>query len=120
MKRTVNSSALYANWPRKVTQDLIILKQALRTQNFSLFGGTAESNALSMHATMLSSWPPICYFLPETIALIQRIWELRKTGLELYFTEDAGPNLKLIFLEKNIELIKSEFPEVDIVKVFED
>lgn len=119
MQRTVNSSALYANWPRKVTQDLIILKQAMRSKNFPLFAGTAESNALSMHATMLSSWPPICYFLPETIAMMHKIWELRQNGLNVYFTEDAGPNLKLIFLEKDAKSINEVFPHIDIVKVFE-
>lgn len=119
MLQTVNSSPLYASWPRKVMQDLIIIKQALHGKNFSLLGGTAESNALSMHATMLSSWPPICYFYPETIAAMQKIWRLREDGLSLYFTEDAGPNLKLLFLHKHKEVIKEAFPEVEIIQLFE-
>lgn len=120
MQRTVMTSALYGNWPRKVTQDLIILKQAMRSKNFSLLGGTAESNALTMHATMLSSWPPICYALPETLATMQRIWNLRRDGIELYFTQDAGPNLKLIFLKKDIPEVQKLFPNVEVVKVFEE
>lgn len=119
MQQTVNSSVLYANWPRKVAQDLIIMKQGLHTKNFSLLAGAAESNALTMHATMLSSWPPICYFLPDTIAVMQKIWSLRKEGLEIYFTEDAGPNLKLLFLEKNTTQVLAHFPSLDINAVFE-
>jgi diphosphomevalonate decarboxylase len=119
MQRTVNSSSLYSNWPKKVSQDLAILKQALQVKNFALLGGTAESNALTMHATMLSSWPPICYFLPETISAIQKVWDLRQEGLEIFFTEDAGPNLKLLFLDKDEELVKEQFPGVEIIKVFE-
>lgn len=119
MLRTVNSSALYGSWPRKVSQDLSIFKQALKTRNFSLLGGTAESNALSMHATMLSSWPPICYFLPESLAAMRQIWELRKEGCEVYFTEDAGPNLKLIFLQPQSEKLQSVFPDMEIISVFE-
>ncbi len=119
MQRTVNSSVLYANWPKKVSQDLAIIKQALQVKNFALLSGTAESNALTMHATMLGSWPPICYFLPETIAAMHQVWALRREGLELYFTEDAGPNLKLLFLEKDKEKVKEHFPEVDVIKVFE-
>lgn len=119
MQRTVDTSVLYGNWPKKVLQDLIIIKQALYRQNFSLLGGTSESNALAMHATMLSSWPPICYFLPETIAAMHQIWQLRKQGLEVYFTEDAGPNLKLLFLEKNKEQVASLFPTLEIIKVFD-
>lgn len=119
MQRTQDTSILYANWPKKVTQDLIILKQALHVKNFSLLGGTAESNALTMHATILGCWPPICYFLPETVATMHKIWHLRAEGLELYFTEDAGPNLKLLFLEKNKESVKEHFPKAEIIKVFE-
>lgn len=119
MQRTVNSSVLYGNWSRKVNQDLAILRQAIQAKNFSLLGGTSESNALSMHATMLSSWPPICYFLPETIAAMHQIWDLRKQGKEVYFTQDAGPNLKLLFLVKDKKTVSEVFPKVEIISVFE-
>lgn len=119
MQRTVSTSVLYNSWPKKVLQDMIIIKQALQVKNFSLLGGTAESNALTMHATMLSSWPPICYFLPETIAAMHKIWALRKEGLEVYFTQDAGPNLKLLFLQENRKKVEEQFPGLDIIKVFD-
>lgn len=119
MQRTVNSSALYSNWPKKVTQDLVILKQALQVKNFSLLGGTAESNALTMHATMLSSWPPICYFLPATIEAIQKVWHLRSQGLALFFTEDAGPNIKLLFQESDFSTVQEHFPSVEMIKLFD-
>lgn len=119
MLRTVNSSALYGSWPRKVSQDLSIFKQALKNKNFSLLGGTAESNALAMHATMLSSWPPICYFLPETLTAMQKIWELRRAGCEVYFTQDAGPNLKLLFLQNQAHELQAAFSDLEIIEVFE-
>lgn len=119
MLRTVNSSSLYACWPRKVTQDMAIFKQALKTRNFALMAGTAESNALSMHATMLSSWPPICYYLPETLTAMQAVWDLRHSGCEVYFTQDAGPNLKLLFQEDQEKTIKEVFPNLETIKVFD-
>jgi diphosphomevalonate decarboxylase len=119
MQRTMNTSLLYGSWPKKVSQDLAFLKQALHLKNFSLLGGAAESNALTMHATMLSSWPPIFYSLPETVAAMQQVWDLRHNGLELYFTQDAGPNLKLLFLEKNKHRVKAYFPQIEIINLFE-
>lgn len=119
MLRTVNSSVLYESWPKKVSHDFAILKQAIKVKNFSLLGGTAESNALTMHATMLSSWPPVCYFLPETITAMNKIWELRQNGLEVYFTQDAGPNLKLLFMEKNRSQILTAFPTMEVINTFE-
>ncbi len=119
MQRTVDSSILYSAWPKKVVRDMVILRQALHMKNFSLLAGTAESNALTMHATMLSSWPPICYFLPETIAAMQKTWELRRNGLEIYFTQDAGPNLKLLFLEKDKTQVQEHFPQLEVIRLFE-
>lgn len=114
MQRTVDTSILYGCWPKKVMRDLVIIRQAINNQNFNLLAGAAESNALSMHATMMSSWPPICYSLPETIAAMQRVWKARDEGLSLFFTQDAGPNLKLLFLEASIPQVKEVFPEVEI------
>lgn len=119
MLRTVNSSSSYSCWTRKVTQDMAIFKQALKNKNFSLLAGTAESNAMAMHATMLSSWPPICYYLPETIAAMHEVWALRQQGHEIYFTQDAGPNLKLLFLDDQAATVKATFPDCEVIKVFE-
>jgi diphosphomevalonate decarboxylase len=101
MQKTIESSPLYKAWPDTVARDMAAIKSALESQNFPLFAQTAESNALAMHATMIAASPSICYFLPESIALMHRIWQLRKDGLELYFTMDAGPNLKLLFQKKD-------------------
>jgi diphosphomevalonate decarboxylase len=118
MQRTVLTSPLYAAWPTKVTRDLSLLKQALLVKDFSLLGKTAEWNAMTMHATMLSAWPPVTYALPETILSMRKIWQMRHDGLELYFTQDAGPNLKLLFLQKDAEMVRSHFSNLEIVKLF--
>lgn len=118
MLRTVNSSSLYQSWPKKVTHDLTLLKQAIKTKNFPLLAGTSESNALAMHATMLCSWPPICYTLPETLAAMYQVWDARHQGLELYFTQDAGPNLKLIFMADDLMKVKALFPSMEVIDLF--
>lgn len=118
MQRTVMTSPLYSNWPGKVQQDLALIKSAISSYDFELLGKTAESNAMTMHALMLSAWPPVSYALPETITAMQKIWGLRREGLNLYFTQDAGPNLKLLFLEKDSQHIQTYFPEIEIIKPF--
>lgn len=72
MQRTVLSSSLYSNWTGKVDQDLLLMKQAIHQKEFELLGKTAESNAMTMHALMLSAWPPIQYAVPETIIAMQK------------------------------------------------
>jgi diphosphomevalonate decarboxylase len=118
MQRTVSTSPLYSAWPHKVTHDMSLLKTAITVKDFQLLGKTAESNATTMHATMLAAWPPITYLMPDTLIAMQKIWDLRQEGLPIYFTQDAGPNLKLLFLQQDMQTVSSHFPEIEIILPF--
>lgn len=118
MARTVETSQLYNSWPKQAERDIEELETAIRTHNFQKLGQTAECNALAMHATMISSNPPLLYWQSETVSAMQATWKLREQGLPVYFTMDAGPNPKLIFETKHQGIIKKEFPKVKIVQPF--
>lgn len=118
MKRTRRTSALYEAWPVKVMHDLLTLKEAIRLGEFDTFGQAAEGNALAMHATMIGAWPPVLYWLPESVAVMHDIWRVREDGLRVYFTMDAGPNLKLLFLAEDEAAVKKFFPGVEVVSPF--
>lgn len=115
MNRTVETSELYESWPAQAGCDFDELRTAIAAQDFTLLGETAENNALAMHATMIAAWPPLCYWKPQSLAMMQKVWQAREDGLEIYFTMDAGPNLKLIFLEKYARAVRKLFPKVQIV-----
>jgi diphosphomevalonate decarboxylase len=118
MKRTRRTSALYEAWPVKVSHDLLMLKEAISAGDFDSFGQVSESNALAMHATMIGAWPPVLYWLPESVAVMRDIWDAREQGLRVYFTMDAGPNLKLLFLAEDEATVRKLFPGVDVVTPF--
>ncbi|MBS0349805.1 MAG: diphosphomevalonate decarboxylase [Proteobacteria bacterium] len=120
MKRTVLTSVLYSAWPQQVQNDMEAIKQALHEQDFMHLGQVAEANALAMHATMHSAWPPVMYSLPETVAAMHKVWQLRSEGLAVFFTQDAGPNLKLLFLASNQQAVTSAFPNLKICQPFKD
>lgn len=111
-------SPFYRCWIRKTQQDCLAIKKTIKDQDFSQFGALVESNALAMHSLIQTSWPPIYYTLPQTLAVIHRIWELRDQGLGVYFTQDAGPNLKLLFLADNEKDVAQFFPKLQIVNPF--
>lgn len=120
MRRTVATAKLYQSWPARAAKDLVTLKQTIRNRDFKLFAETAETNALTMHAVMRNAIPPIIYTLQETTQARKKIWELRNTGIPIYFTQDAGPNLKLLFLESETKTIHEAFPELEIIAPFSD
>ena len=118
MNRTTATSHLYQSWPAQAAKDLETIRQAIFDKDFITLGATAEQNSLSMHATMISSWPPLLYWQPQSIAMMQRVWALREAGVNVYFTMDAGPNLKLLFTEDCSEIIKNEFQNLEIIRPF--
>lgn len=118
MRRTVQTSTLYADWPQAVEADLFNLEQAIATEDFELFGKTAEANAVMMHELMLDAKPPIQYSLPETFAAMTMVQKMREAGVEVYFTQDAGPNLQLLFRAKDTSLIKDVFENVTVITPF--
>ncbi|MCE5294880.1 MAG: diphosphomevalonate decarboxylase [Chlamydiales bacterium] len=101
MQNTVETSALYHSWPEKVAHDLRLARKAIYDQDFLSLGQVAESNALAMHATMMAAVPPVLYWHPDSVATMHKVWKLRQEGLNVYFTMDAGPNIKLLYLKQD-------------------
>lgn len=57
-----------------------------------------ESEALQLHALMMSGDSPFILMEPGTLSLIKEIWRFRKeSGIPVCFTLDAGPNVHLLF-----------------------
>ena len=119
MNRTVETSELYKSWAQQAAADLETIRTAIDARDFPLLGKTAERNALSMHATMLAAWPPLLYLQPETIEQIHNVQRVRAEGLEVYLTIDAGPNIKLLFLERNETDITAAFPRLQTIQPFD-
>ena len=74
-----------------------------------------EKSTEFMHKTMLSSKPSFTYLTPRSKEIIWKIKELRKKGLNIYYTTDAGPNVKVLLQSKDkdkvINILKSMFKE---------
>lgn len=108
----------YTQWPQQVAQDLPRMQQAITTRDFMLLGQTAENNALAMNACMLAGEPPVLYTQAATIAAMHEVWRQRAQGLQVFFTQDAGANLQLLFLQQDSEQVRLAFPQVEVVKPF--
>lgn len=118
MARTIATSKLYKQWPQQAQDDLATIEAAIAMGDFETMAKTAEHNAMSMHATMAAAWPPLVYWQPESLAQMQKVWQLRAQGLPLYLTMDAGPNLKLLFEAKHQADVVSAFETVEIITPF--
>ncbi len=116
MQQTVKTSPLYSLWLKTIEKDLKNVKRGILKKNLTLVGRTAEQNCLKMHATMMTTNPPIIYWEPETIKIIKSILDWRNAGLEAYFTIDAGPQVKVICLEKDVPGLKKRLKKIKGIK----
>lgn len=72
-----------------------------------------ESEALTLHAMMMTSMPYFILMKPNTLEIINKIWRFRReTNSHICFTLDAGANVHILYPEKEatqiLEFIKSE------------
>lgn len=118
MQSTVETCPFYKMWPELVSDAIQHTEAALKHKDFWLLGATAEANALAMHALMLSTTPPIIYSQAATLDYMQRVWRARAAGLGVFFTQDAGPNLKLLFLRQDETHVREFFDAIEVVEPF--
>ncbi|GEQ32887.1 diphosphomevalonate decarboxylase [Marinilactibacillus psychrotolerans] len=106
MQRTVTTSPFYAGWLSTLDQDLTDMKLSIAEQNIDKVGAIAERNALKMHATTLGAQPPFTYWTADSMIAMDAVRKLRKENYSVYFTMDAGPNVKVICKQSEMDKIK--------------
>lgn len=84
------------------------IKRALQNKDFTLLGETIEAEALNMHAVMMTSQPPILYWLPKTMEIMLAVQQWRWEGTESYFTIDAGATVHIIAQQKDLNRVKKK------------
>ena len=72
-----------------------------------------EREALTLHGMMMSSDPYFLLMKPNTLAIINKIWEKREESkIPVCFTLDAGANVHMLYPSKNkeeiLEFVKNE------------
>ncbi|MBI4154453.1 diphosphomevalonate decarboxylase, partial [Candidatus Woesearchaeota archaeon] len=112
MAQTVATSPYYKGWLETVEDDLKNVREGILRKNFKLVGETAEHNCLKMHATMITTKPPIIYWNAATMDVIHSITGWREAGLESYFTMDAGPQVKVMCMEKDVAELKKKLSSI--------
>ena len=116
MAQTVSTSPYYDGWLKSIDNDLDNVRKGIHNKDFTLVGSTAEANALKMHATMMTTKPSIIYWQPATVEIMHAVMHWREQGLESYFTMDAGPQVKILCLSKDMDKIVKNLSELDGIK----
>ena len=110
MKRCMETSTNFPAWVSQSAQDYQDMLGYLKDNDFEKVGELMERNALLMHSTTETASPAFSYLTEQSYAAMDFVKSLRAQGKQCYFTMDAGPNVKVLCLEEDLE---------DLVLLFE-
>lgn len=98
MNLTMKTSPFYRAWVESVPADLDQVRRAIAEADFEALAEVAEASALRMHASALAAQPGLLYWNPATVACLHEVRALRAAGTGVFFTVDAGPQVKAVCL----------------------
>jgi diphosphomevalonate decarboxylase len=84
--------ARVADTPRR----LETCRRAILNKDFTALAEIIEHDSNLMHAVMMTSNPPLFYWEPASLELMQAVRTWRKEGIPAAYTLDAGPNVHIL------------------------
>jgi diphosphomevalonate decarboxylase len=78
--------------------NMLDITDSMKSGDLEKFVSITESEALNLHALMMSSQPSYLLFEPDTLNIVNAIRQFRKeTSIPVCFTLDAGPNVHMLY-----------------------
>lgn len=91
---------------QQAKENISKISKVLQSGDLLEFIAIVESEALSLHAMMMTSNPYFILMKPNTLKIINEIWDFRaQTNSNICFTLDAGANVHVLFPEKEKETV---------------
>lgn len=99
----------------QANQNLSKIKTILENGDVAEFIKIVESEALTLHAMMMTSMPYFILMKPNTLEIINKIWKFRnETNIPVCFTLDAGANVHVLYPE-NVSAEVLQFIKAELV-----
>ncbi|MTE26409.1 diphosphomevalonate/mevalonate 3,5-bisphosphate decarboxylase family protein [Winogradskyella ouciana] len=87
-------------------KNLANLKEVFASGDLKAFVKIVESEALTLHAMMMTSIPYFILMKPNTLEIINKIWKFREeTNSNICFTLDAGANVHVLYPSEEKETV---------------
>jgi diphosphomevalonate decarboxylase len=113
MNLSSRTSPFYASWLEHQDHDLAIARQAVEDRDFSTLAAISEHNCLKMHSVMWASRPPVVYWNKATLACMETVRRLQADGIPVFFTIDAGPQVKAVCLPDSAGRVREALRETE-------
>lgn len=92
------------------------LRAAMGKGDFRAFGKVIEDECFRLHTICMTTTPNILYWRGVTVEVFQKLLKIRESGVEAFFTVDAGPHVHVICQGKDVEVVKKSLGELSGIK----
>lgn len=113
MELTRTTSPYYPAWLAAQETDLAEASDAVLSRDFDKLAELSEYSCLKMHGLMMAARPGLLYWNAATLACLHEIRTLRATGVGVFFTVDAGPQVKAICAPGHGDTVAAILRELD-------
>jgi diphosphomevalonate decarboxylase len=87
------TSPLQAARVEDTPRRLAVCRSAILERDFDALARVVEIDCHMMHAVMQTSTPPLLYWSPASLTVMQAVRDWRSEGIPVCYTLDAGPNV---------------------------
>lgn len=102
------TSPYFGAWVESSEKALPQALRALERRDLEELGEAIRLSYLRMFATIISTDPPTQYWLPASVAIINECAALRRSGIGVWETMDAGPQVKLFCLASEAARVREQ------------
>ena len=103
-------------WRTTGSDDLAAARAAIAARDFDALATVAEHNCLKMHSIMWASRPPVVYWNAATLRCLETVRGLQADGVPVFFTIDAGPQVKAVCLPEAADRVAAALQATDGVR----
>lgn len=94
--RLAHTSPYFETRQRCLPARLDAVRAAIADRDWERLGPVIEEEAIDLHLIAMSSKPPIFYWKPGTLRVLDAVRRLRSDGVSAWATMDAGANVHVI------------------------
>ena len=112
MTLSAESSPYFTSWVGTHAADMETARAAIVARDFDALAVVTEASCLKMHAAALAAQPALVYWNGVTLECMHAVAALRRAGVPVCFTIDAGPQVKAVCEPEVAALVRRELEAV--------
>lgn len=114
--RRARTSPYFRTRQRRLPERLNAVREAILARDLDRLGPLIEAEAIDLHCIAMTSTPPIFYWQPATLRVLEAVRELRREGVSAWITMDAGANVHVICPPQAEDLVAVRLAELAEVR----